>query len=122
MLRMSTAVDHLPLRSMPAEPWGWRFKRAREQVAGLTMDQAVTLAGTYMLTSKATIHRLEKSDYAPTVFGKDKQRRQLAYVLCVAYGVDPAEFGLSSGDMPPGVELAPRSGSVTEWYPLPQAA
>ena len=116
----TTATQGSPFRPMPAEPWGWRFKRAREQVAGLTMDEAIELAGTYVITSKATISRLEHSPEAPTVFGKDRTRRQLAYILCLAYGVDPAEFDLSPRDVPPGVMILPRSDGrpSTIWLTL----
>ena len=46
------------------------------------------------------------------------RNRQVAYVLCHAYRVDPAEFGLDDGDRPPGVTITPRSedGASTIWY------
>jgi hypothetical protein len=102
---------------MPPEPWGRRLTRAREDVAGLTLDEAATLAGRWMLTSKATISRLEAQNELP-IGHRSASRRQLAYVLCLAYRVDPADFGLGSSDLPPGLRIPHRRhhGASTSWY------
>lgn len=95
---------------MPAETWGWRLKRARMQVAGMNLDAAVAAVGKYMLTSPATIVRLEKEPVAPRTTGKDKQRRQLATLLCYLYGIDPGELGLGPDDLPPGIRAVVDNG------------
>lgn len=109
------------LQHMPPEPWGRRLLRAREDVAGYSMEQAVELVSTYMLTTKSTISRLEQQTEAPNGH-RAAGRRQLAYILCVAYGVDPADFGLTPDDLPPGISRAMRThesqgrGLSTNWY------
>ena len=111
----------LRLRAMPPEPWGWRMKRAREGVAGLTLDEATFLVGHWMLTTKSTIARLERHPVVP-VGPRTRAQRQLAYVLCLCYEIDPAEFDLGPGDLPPGLRIPPRhhgrdgTPSVTRWY------
>lgn len=82
-----------------AESWGWRMKRAREDHARLTMDQAVAEIGRHFLTSKASISRMEDSREIPA----DPRRRALACVAAIVYGLDPTQFGVGSGDLPPGV-------------------
>jgi hypothetical protein len=102
---------------MPPEPWGRKLGRARWDLNHYTIEDAVRLAGYYTLTSAGTISRLESMTDVPS--GPRQQRnRQVAYVLCRAYRVDPAEFGLSDDDNPPGVTLAPRSedSPSTIWY------
>ena len=110
-----TTRAQLPLRHLPPEPWGRRLTRAREDVAGLNLDEAATLAGHWMLTSKATISRLEQQPELPAGH-RSGSRRQLAYVLCLAYRVDPADFGLGPGDLPVGLRIPPRRDSSTTWY------
>jgi hypothetical protein len=105
---------------MPPEPWGWRLKRAREVMAGLRQDQAAALVGYWMLTSEATISRLEDVPAVPAG-PRSKSRRQLAYVLCLCYEVDPAEFGLTPDDLPSGIRIPKRTRingrvSSTKWY------
>lgn len=124
MLHMSEAALHADqpiLRRLPPEPWGRRLRRAREDVAGYTLAEAVGLAGRFVLVTDSTISRLEAMEVQPSG-PRAGGRRQLAYILSVAYGVDPAEFGLSPDDLPPGLSIPPRSrgddGSVlsTKWY------
>lgn len=105
---------------MGPEPWGRMFLRAREDVAKLSLDQAVALAAEYVLTSTATISRLESLAEVPTG-ARARHRRQVAYVLCRAYRVDPAEFDLDPDDCPPGLTIRPRTpadlgDSPTNWY------
>lgn len=114
--RSAVSSEPADYRPVPPEPWGRRLGRVRETVAGLTLDDAAALAGHYMLTTGSTISRLESLDVVPTG-PRARSRRQLAYVLCRAYRVDPAEFGLDGGDVPPGVTIPDRStDSPTKWY------
>ena len=102
---------------MPPEPWGRKLGRARWDLNHYTIDDAVRLAGQYLLTSAGTVSRLEAMVDVPS--GPRQQRnRHLAYVLCHAFRVDPAEFGLDDDDRPPGVTIEPRTmnGSSTIWY------
>jgi hypothetical protein len=103
-------------RQMPPEPWGRKLKRARWDLNHYTINEAVTLAGHYMMTSDAAVSRLESLDDVPHG-PRSRRNRQLACVLCHAYRVDPAEFGLSDDDLPPSVAVSARSGtSSTIWY------
>lgn len=89
-------------RIIPAEPWGRRLARVRDDVAGLTLAEAAEHAARYMATTDATISRLESLSSEP-IGPRQQSRRQLAYVLCLLYGVDPAEFGLRQADVPEAV-------------------
>ncbi len=107
MLRMSTQpTPDGRLQPMPAETWGWRFKRARMQVAGLNLKEAVQAVSYFTRTSESTILRLEKRGAAPRNWGKDADTRELATLLCLVYCVDPIEFDLSPDDLPPGIRAA----------------
>lgn len=101
MLHMSV-IENIPYKQMPPEPWGKRLGRARTQVAKMTLDDAVVAAGKYVRTTASTIARLEKCDVLP-FGGVGRSRRELAAVLCLAYKVDPGEFGLGPDDYPPTV-------------------
>ena len=86
------------------------------------MGDAVRLAGYYMPASEAGISRLEACEVVPSG-PRSKRVRQLAYVLCKVYNVDPAEFGLDGDDPPTGWQrIPPRTlgpdgrPSVTRWY------
>jgi hypothetical protein len=102
---------------MPPEPWGRKLGRARWDLNRYTIDDATRLAGFYVLTSAGAISRLEARLDVPSGL-RQRRNRHLAYVLCHAYRVDPAEFGLDDDDRPPGVRLEPRrdDGSSTIWY------
>jgi len=108
-------------QAIPPEPWGWKLKRARWDLNHMTLNDAVRLAGYYMAASEAAISRLESAAVAPHG-PRSLRMRQLAYVLCLVYNVDPAEFGLSGDDPPPGWSIPPRTlgpdgrPSVTRWY------
>lgn len=84
------------------------MKRAREDVAGLRLDQAADLASAWVLTSSATISRLEDRADMPTG-GRSRSQRQRAYILCLAYGVDPAELGLGPDDLPTNMVIPART-------------
>lgn len=72
-----------------AETWGERLRRARDR-AGLNTRQAADLIGPYIPTSYATLARIErKSSQMPT-----GRTAQIAFVALLAYGIDPADFGL----------------------------
>ena len=111
--------------TVPPEPWGRRLLRAREDVAGLNLDEAAATAGHYVMTTASTISRLERLPTEPTG-PRQRSRRQLAYVLCAyVYNVDPADFGLSSEDVPPnlrnpklrdGNEAGDQHSSGSGWF------
>lgn len=115
LLHMSIAVD-TALLQLPPEPWGRRLTRAREDVAGLTQSEALAIVGNYVATSDAMISRLESATERPT--GQRTTRRlQLAFALCMIYGVDPAELDLSPNDLPPGLRGLIRKDRVEgTWY------
>lgn len=97
-LHMSTTTEQLVLhlRSLPPEPWGQRLHRAR-RLHHLTQDEAAERLANYIATTGATISRLESLDEAPA----SSKRRQLAWALCVSYGVSPDDLDLSDEDRPP---------------------
>ena len=107
-------------RPVPPEPWGRRLARVRQDVAGLTLSQAADLVGHFLPTTDATISRLE-SRATPPVGPRQRSRRMLTYVLCMAYGVDPADFGVSDDDMPDEMHIPPRREgmSSTKWQSAP---
>jgi hypothetical protein len=87
-------------------------------VAHLSLTQATELVGHYMLTSDATISRIESLAEVPAGH-RSGSRRQLAYLLCLAYRVDPSDFGLGPDDIPPNIEVRPRGphgAASTKWY------
>lgn len=93
-------------RPVPPEPWGRRLGRAREQLAGMRLDDAAAAVSWWMPTTASTISRLEKLQVEP-VGARSGSRRALAFALCHVYGVDPAEFGVSVDDIPVGWDLVP---------------
>lgn len=62
------------------------------------------MAGYFVICSDSTISRIENLDELP-MGPRATRRRQLAYVLCLAYRVDPADLGLTNDDNPPGLAL-----------------
>lgn len=84
------------------------MKRGREDFADLTLDEAAERIGHVMLTHGSTICRLETLDEVPT----DRRRRALAFVAAIAYGLDPAQFGVGPSDAPPTVAEVAAS---TKW-------
>jgi hypothetical protein len=118
MSMTSRTVDGF--RPLPPEPWGRRMCRAREDVAGLTLKQAVELLGYLMPSSDSTISRLESFDVVPTG-PRSRTMRQRAYLLCAVYDVDPTDLDLYPDDLPPGLVIPPRTRikgalSSTKWY------
>lgn len=118
-MTMTSTAQAPGLAHLGPEPWGRKMLRAREDVAQLSLDEAVELAGHYTLTSAATISRLEDLSVVPTG-PRARRRRATAYVLCLAYRVDPAELELGPEDAPPGTEIPPRTPadlvvSPTKW-------
>lgn len=69
------------------------------------------MAGYFVICSDSTISRIESLDTIPDG-PRSTRRRQLAYVLCLAYRVDPGELGLTDGDNPPGLLLP---GDDEDW-------
>lgn len=92
-------IDDLP--PLPPEPWGRRLKRAREDVAQVSLDAAASALSAYIFVSGPTLSRLESRTIAPI----DRRQRGTAYLACVGYGVNPAELGLTAEDLPPGIPL-----------------
>lgn len=89
---------------LPAEPWGWRIKRGRE-FASMTLDEAVAAVARYMLTSTASISRMEDSLAEP----KDPRRRALAYLCALVYKLEPGQFGVTLEDLPAALAVAVRA-------------
>lgn len=117
---MSMNTAPLPRRSLVPEPWGRKLLRAREDMAGLRLQDAADLASRWMLTSTAAISRLEARTEAPGG-GRQQSQRQRAYILCLAYEVDPAELDLGPDDLPPNLAVPNRTPadlreSPTIWY------
>lgn len=83
------------------------MRRAREDVAGLSLDAATARLGAYVLTSPSTLSRLESLEVVPVV----RTQRARAYLACLIYGVDPGELALDEGDLPPGIARALRGVS-----------
>jgi transcriptional regulator with XRE-family HTH domain len=84
------------LKSIPPEPWGSRIRRAREDVAGLTNEQAAAELNKYTSGSMSTISRLEHSPSVPP----QRRTREKAILLCHIYGIDPAELDLDVDELP----------------------
>lgn len=83
-------MSDLALARLGDERWGERVRRARER-AGLTVRQAAELVCAVTPTSYRSIARLEEEWDVPS------ERRQLtAYIAVLAYGYDPADFGLDA--------------------------
>lgn len=99
--------------SLPPEPWGRKMRRAREDVAEWTLDEAAASIGRFYRVTGSTIARLEKLPEVPT----DIRRRTLACVAVILYGLGPSEFGLEGErDLPIGLlrELVtPRRASIS---------
>lgn len=81
------------LTQLGAETWGERFRRARDR-SGLNVRKAAALVDPYISTSYATLARLERS----CVERPSGRWAQIAFVALLAYGVNPAQFGLA--DLP----------------------
>lgn len=88
---MSTAE----LQALDAETWGERIGRARSR-AGLSLKEAASRVSDFIPVSYASIMRLENLGSEPP----DAKRRAVAFLTLVAYGYNPAEFGLSRSDVP----------------------
>lgn len=71
----------------------------------MTLDEAVDAVGAYMLTSTASISRMEDSIAEP----KDSRRRALAFLAARSYQFDPAQFGVSLDDVPKAIADAIRA-------------
>lgn len=77
------------LARLGAETWGEKFRRARDR-AGLNVRQAAELIEPYVAISYSTLARIErKSETRPS-----GRAAQVAFVALLAYGIDPADFGL----------------------------
>jgi transcriptional regulator with XRE-family HTH domain len=84
------------LKSIPPEPWGSRIRRAREDVAGLTVEVAAGELNKYTNGSMSTVSRLEHSPSVPP----QRRTREKAILLCHIYGVNPAELDLDVDELP----------------------
>lgn len=99
-----TGEETNALAILPPEPWGRRIKRGRE-FAGMTLDDAVAAVGRFMLTSTASISRMEDAVEVP----KDPRRRALAYLAAVSYELEPDQFGVRAEDLPAALAAAVRA-------------
>lgn len=68
----------------------------------MTLDEAVAAVGRYMLTSTASISRMEDSLGEPT----DPRRRALAYLCALVYKLEPEQFGMTLEDLPAALAAA----------------
>lgn len=107
----TTTAKRSALSVLPPESFGRKMRRAREDVAELTLSEAAEGVNRWMVTSAATIGRLEQLEHPPG----DRRRRQLAYTACVVYGIDPVQLGLSVEGIPAGAlpEVPPSSAWLT---------
>lgn len=119
-------IDMSALRvSLDAETWGDRLRRARER-SGLKLREVAALVAPYEPTSHQRLLNLELLDGPPA----DASRRILALLVAVAYGYDPAVFGLSWEDLPRRIDrdevvgalTAPESMVKMNWGPMPAEA
>lgn len=114
----TTKAKKPPLaKTLPPPSWGWEIKRAREEIAGLTLDQVTEAVSKFLNVTPSTISRLEKLDHTPRRLGQMRQR-YLAYLLSLTYGIDPSVFDLDDDDVPPAVLDVVREQGVpsTRWY------
>ena len=81
--------------AVEAETWGDRLRRARER-SNTRLRDAAGLISEFERTSHQRLLNLEDLEEPPT----DAGRRLLALLAAVAYGYDPAAFGLSWDDLP----------------------
>lgn len=107
--------------ALEAETWGDRLRRARER-SGLRLRDVAGLVHPYEPTSHQRLLNLEILDEPPA----DAGRRILALLAVVAYGYDPAAFGLSWEDLPRRVDrdevlrAFATSGSESAWTRRPR--
>jgi hypothetical protein len=96
---MAWVISDLMARALPLppEPWGSKFRRAREDVGGYNrLEDVAREVSRYKLCSTATISRMENLPGLPTT----RSARATAYIACVIYGVDPSELDLDPDDVP----------------------
>lgn len=87
--------------ALPPETWGARFLRCRKDYG--TADVLVAdLATVGVVTSTATISRIEKGHEAPTTL----ERRIVATASVVLFGFSPAALDLDIDDLPGNVYTA----------------
>ena len=108
-----TKTKRSQVRHLPPEPWGAKMRRAREDVAGMSMETAVHELGRYLSASMSTVSRIEHSSELPP----QKRTREKAILLCRVYGIDPAELDLDLEDLPEYMRRLVES-SVTRRYPV----
>lgn len=82
---------------LPPEPWGAKFRRAREDVGRYrSLEEAAAAISGYKLCSGSTLSRLEHEPFPPANRGS----RATAFVACWVYNVDPAHLDLDPDDVP----------------------
>jgi transcriptional regulator with XRE-family HTH domain len=92
---MATASALALHADLDEESWGERVARARAR-SKLSLKEAAARVSALVPTSYSTLMRLEALDVPPS----DVKRRVVAFLALVAYGYDPAAFGLSEDDLP----------------------
>lgn len=112
----STSSGQLQLDRLPPETWGQRLQRAREHIAGLSLQAAsVALGEMGWEVSYMTLSRIEKLDQPPV----SRKHRQHAIFALVVYGLDPADFELSLDELPRSAR--PSSRKKAGHAPFPRA-
>lgn len=81
----------MELKRLSPEKWGRKLRRARED-AKLSLEGAEERLKPFLKVSYRTIARLEELEHCP----EDAQRQLLAYLLLLACGYEPGEFGLGA--------------------------
>lgn len=104
------------LAVLEPEPWGRRFKRAREDHAQLDLTTVAEKIARFRPVDRTTINRLEKLHEAPL----RASQRSVAFLCCLIYGLDPEQFGLHEGDIPPGIREQVVASTI--WKALPRFA
>ena len=82
-------MARVALREIGVEPFGSKVRRARLAL-GLTYDQAYERVNAVYPASRRSIARLEESVDVPT-----GTRQVLAYIVLLAYGIEPGSAGLA---------------------------
>jgi hypothetical protein len=87
--------------ALEAETWGDQLRRARER-SRLRLRELARMISPFEPTSHQRLLNLEELTEPPI----DASRRILALLAVVAYGYDPAVFGLSWDDLPRRIDQA----------------
>lgn len=84
------------LQHLGEEWWGDRLRRARRDVGDPGLREVADVVSTVQIVSHSTLARLEGEQFIPT----DRKRRNTATLMVLAYGHEPADFGLDMAELP----------------------